>query len=144
MWIWVILSVWGPTLSQEWNAPECHSQCPAFTHLLVLLAGMDPRRTTDLLLSKCILAGWLNPTVHFSWKEITLARDKIPQITLPQFKGRHPFPPPKYSLHTSFKARDRCGGLLGAKGSRGAYSPVFQSIRDSLWPKQLWAGASFF
>lgn len=64
--------------------------------------------------SKCIPAAWLNSTVYFSCKEVTLTRDKISQITLPQSKGRHPFPTSSspFPLHPMQTTSMVC--LLGA------------------------------
>lgn len=76
----------------------------------------EPTKPTDLLLDKCIPKGWLNPTVHLSWKEVTLAKGKeITTNNTAWFKGRHPFPP-MCSLHTVSNARDKRAGVPGAKG----------------------------
>lgn len=104
------------------KSPECHPQCPAFTLITGTPIRHGPKRTTDLLLSKCIPAGWLNPTVQFSWKEVILAIGKIPQITLLQLKGRHPSSP-KYSLPTSPNAEDRHSGFLGAEVAQVSLQP---------------------
>lgn len=61
--------------------------------------------------------------MQFSWKEVILAIGKIPQIILPQLKGRYPSPPPKYSLPTSSNARDRRGGFLGAEVAQVSLQP---------------------
>lgn len=102
-----------------------------------LLSVVDPENHRSLV-STCIPTGWLNTTVQFSWIEVTLARDKMPQITLPQFKGRHPSLPPRFSLLTSSNANDKHGA------SPWSWSGHGWGIRACLWPRQLQAGASTF
>lgn len=79
----------------------------------------EPTKATGLLLKECVPEGWLNPADHVSWKEVTLAKDKITtNYTASTQMGRRPVPPPKHSLHTASNARDTHVGLLGAGGPR--------------------------
>lgn len=69
----------------------------------------------DLLLSKCIPTGWLNPTGYFSWKRVALARGKTPHLTRPPFKGRCPFPAPNIPFTLYPRQRTNVACLLGAE-----------------------------
>lgn len=69
--------------SECMRSSSISSQCPwvPFSALLsAQITGTPIRRGLGKpQIYYCIPAGWLHPIVHFSWKEVTLARGKIPQ-----------------------------------------------------------------